>query len=198
MPADFPHWRTIYEYASGWQKSGATEDMHDELRRQCRIAAGCDLEPTAAIIDSQSVRAAETVGKGSRGYDAGKKINGRKPHIAVDTIGLLLTVLITTAGVEDRDGAKPLLWNLRKHSPRSGSPGPTAGMPASSSPGPRCRRTVRDRERLSGHHETMVHWAMTITMTRRLADRQPAVQSSATSAFQATFARSTMRRGRPS
>ena len=77
MPADFPHWRTIYDYASGWEKSGATENMHDELRRQCRIAAGRDPEPTAAIIDSQSVRAAETVGKPSRGYDAGKKINGR-------------------------------------------------------------------------------------------------------------------------
>ena len=74
MPADFPHWRTIYDYASGWEKSGATGDMHDELRRQCRIAAGRDPEPTAAIIDSQSVRAAETVGKPSRGYDAGKKI----------------------------------------------------------------------------------------------------------------------------
>ena len=74
-------------------------------------------EPTAAIIDSQSVRAAETVGKPSRGYDAGKKINGRKRHIAVDTIGLLLTVLITAAGVQDRDAARPLLWNLRSAFP---------------------------------------------------------------------------------
>jgi transposase len=116
-PADFPPWRTIYGYASGWEKTGATEAMHDELRRQCRIAAGRDPEPTAAIIDSQSVRAAETVGKGSRGYDAGKKINGRKRHIAVDTIGLLLSVLVTAAGVQDRDGARPLLWNLRKAVP---------------------------------------------------------------------------------
>ncbi len=109
--------RTIYDYASGRQKTGATETMHDELRRQCRIAAGRAPEPTAAIIDSQSVKAAETVGKPSRGYDAGKKINGRKRHIAVDTIGLLLAVLITAAGVQDRDGAKPLLWNLRKAFP---------------------------------------------------------------------------------
>ena len=49
MPADFPHWRTIYDYASGWEKTGATETMHDELRRQCRIAAGRDPVPTAAI-----------------------------------------------------------------------------------------------------------------------------------------------------
>src|SRR4029077_19646967 len=115
--ADLPHWRTTYDCASGWEKTGATENMHDELRRQCRIAAGRDPDPTAAIIDSQSVRAAETVGKDSRGYDAGKKINGRKRHIAVDTIGLLLTVLITAAGVQDRDGARPLLWNLRKACP---------------------------------------------------------------------------------
>jgi transposase len=91
--------------------------MHDELRRQCRIAAGREPEPTAAVIDSQSVRAAEVVSRASRGCDAGKKVNGRKRHIAVDTIGLLLTVLITAAGVQDRDGAKPLLWNLRRAFP---------------------------------------------------------------------------------
>ena len=62
--------------------------------------------PTAAIIDSQSVKAAEEVARTSRGYDAGKKVNGRKRHIAVDTIGLLLTVLITAAGVQDRDGGE--------------------------------------------------------------------------------------------
>jgi hypothetical protein len=53
MPSDFSHWRTIYGYASGWEETGATEDMHDELRRQRRIAAGRDPEPTGAIIDSQ-------------------------------------------------------------------------------------------------------------------------------------------------
>ena len=83
---------------------------------QCRIAAGRSPSPTAAVIDSQSVKAAETVARASRGYDAGKKINGRKRHIAVDTIGLLLTVLVTAAGVQDRDGARPLLWNLRRPS----------------------------------------------------------------------------------
>jgi transposase len=83
MPADFPHWRTIYDYASGWEKTGVTGNMHDELRRQCRIAAGRDPEPTAAIIDSQSVKAAETVGKPSRGYDAGKitAASGTSPWI---------------------------------------------------------------------------------------------------------------------
>ena len=92
--------------------------MHGNLRAQCRIADRRRPEPTAAVIDSQSVKAAETVGRTSRGYDAGKKINGRKRHIAVDTIGLLLTVLIDRrrrAG--PRQAAKPLLWNLRKAFP---------------------------------------------------------------------------------
>jgi transposase len=88
----------------GWQESGATKAMRDELRRQCRIAAGRMPEPSAAIIDSQSVKAAETVRKGGRGFDAGKKINGRKRHIAVDTIGLLLTVLITRRRARPRRG----------------------------------------------------------------------------------------------
>ena len=77
MPADFPHWRTVYGVLDGWEKSGATEAMHDGLRRQCRIAAGRTPEPTAAVIDSQSVKAAEQVAGSGRGYDAGKKINGR-------------------------------------------------------------------------------------------------------------------------
>ena len=87
--------------------------MSGELRRQCRIAAGRKPEPTAAIIDSQSVKAAETVAKASRGFDAGKKINGRKRHIAVDVMGLLLVIVVTAASVQDRDGAKALLWRLR-------------------------------------------------------------------------------------
>jgi len=114
MPCDFPPFGTVYDVLDRWEKSGATEMIHDELRRQCRIAAGHAPKPTAAIIDSQSVKAAETVARPGRGYDAGKKINGRKRHIAVDTIGLLLTVLVTAAGVQDRDGARPLLWNLRQ------------------------------------------------------------------------------------
>ena len=78
------------------------------------MAAGRDAEPTAAVIDSQSVRAAPTVPKASRGWDNAKKVNGRKRHIAVDTTGLLLEVLITPASVQDRDAARPLLFNLTR------------------------------------------------------------------------------------
>ena len=73
--------------------------------------------PTAAIIDSQSVKGSEMIGRARRGYDAGKKINGTKRHLAVDVMGLLLTVLVTAASVQDRDAARPLLWNLRRAFP---------------------------------------------------------------------------------
>jgi transposase len=117
LPADFPPAGTVYWWADKWQADGCTERMHDDLRARIRLAAGRKAAPTAAIIDSQSVRAAEEVARSSRGYDAGKKVAGRKRHIAVDTIGLLLTVLVTAASVQDRDAARPLLWNLRKAFP---------------------------------------------------------------------------------
>ena len=112
MPADLPHWRTAYHYVRSWQASGATRRMHDELREQVRVLAGRRPQPTAAIIDSQSVKAADTVAKASRGYDAGKKIEGRKRHLAVDVMGLILVIVVTAASVQDRDGARPLLWRL--------------------------------------------------------------------------------------
>jgi transposase len=113
LPADFPPAGTVYYWAAKWQADGSTEAMHSQLRDQVRQVAGRKTAPTAAIIDSQSVKAAEEVARTSRGYDAGKKINGRKRHIAVDVMGLLLTVLITAASIQDRDAAKPLLWNLK-------------------------------------------------------------------------------------
>jgi len=118
LPADFPPAWTVYYWAAKWQADGSTETMHGRLRDRVRQVAGRKTAPTAAIIDSQSVKAAEEVARASRGYDAGKKINGRKRHIAVDVTGLLLTVLVTAASVQDRDAAKPLLWNLRKAFPK--------------------------------------------------------------------------------
>jgi transposase len=112
LPADFPPWSTVYNYFAAWEAAGITQDMLDGLRDRVRIAEGRTAAPSAAVIDSASVKAAETVGKPSRGYDAGKKINGRKRHIAVDTLGLLLCVLVTAASVQDRDGARPLLHRL--------------------------------------------------------------------------------------
>ena len=85
LPADFPPWSTVYNHFATWEKAGLTQQVLDDLRDRVRVAEGRATEPSAAIIDSQSVKAAATVGATSRGYDAGKKINGRKRHIAVDS-----------------------------------------------------------------------------------------------------------------
>jgi transposase len=114
LPADFPPWRTVYGIYQRWNATGATAALHDALRAAARQAAGRAAEPTAAVIDSQSVRAAATVPKASRGWDNAKKVNGRKRHIVVDTTGLLLEVLATPASVQDRDAARPLLFNLHR------------------------------------------------------------------------------------
>ena len=114
LPADFPPWRTVYGYFAAWRDDGTLARLHDGLRAQVRAAAGRDTEPTAAVIDSQSVRAADTVPKATRGWDNAKKVNGGKRHIAVDTMGLLLAVVITAACVQDRDAARPPLWNLHR------------------------------------------------------------------------------------
>jgi transposase len=114
LPKDFPPWRTVYSYFAAWRDNGILQRLHDRLRDQVRIAAGRDPRPTAAVIDSQSVTAADTVPKASRGWDNAKKVNGRKRHIAVDTAGLVLAVVITAASVQDRDAARPLLWNLSR------------------------------------------------------------------------------------
>jgi len=114
LPTDFPPWRTVYGYFAAWRDNGVLHRIHDQLRAAARTAAGRDPCPTAAVIDSQSVRAADTVPKASQGWDNAKKVNGRKRHIAVDTAGLVLAVVVTAASVQDRDAAKPLLWNLAR------------------------------------------------------------------------------------
>lgn len=118
LPADFPPWQTVYRYLASWEKHGITQRVLDSLRDRVRLEAGRAAEPSAAVIDSQSVKAAEEASKASRGFDAGKKINGRKRHIGVDTLGLLLIVIVTAASVQDRDGGKPLLNKLSRHCQR--------------------------------------------------------------------------------
>ena len=102
LPAGFPPAGTACWRADKWQADGSAERMHDDLRDRVRAAAGRKAAPTAAIIDSQSVKGSEMIARARRGYDAGKKINGTKRHLAVDTIGLLLAVLVTAASVQDR------------------------------------------------------------------------------------------------
>jgi transposase len=109
LPADFPPWQTVYWYFIRWEQAKVTEKVLPVVREQLRLAEGRDPEPSAGLIDSQSVKGADTVGRESRGYDAGKKVNGRKRFIVTDTLGLLLTVMVCTAGRQDRDGAKAVL-----------------------------------------------------------------------------------------
>jgi transposase len=112
LPADFPPWSTVYNYFAAWEAAGTTQNVLDCLRDRVRVRQGRSASPSAAVIDSASVKAAETVGAASRGYDAGKKINGRKRHVAVDTLGLLLCVIVTAGSVQDRDAAPKLLQQL--------------------------------------------------------------------------------------
>ncbi|MFH8836317.1 IS5 family transposase [Streptomyces sp. NPDC017868] len=113
LPADFPKGRAVYRFFRRWRDNDFIKELYGRLRTLLRALSGKKPEPTAAIIDSQSVKADATVGATTRGYDAGKKTNGRKRHIAVDTLGLLLTVLVTAASVKDNDVGRDLLEQLR-------------------------------------------------------------------------------------
>lgn len=109
MPGDFPPWDRVYAFFRRWRDHGLVKEFHDRLRRKVREQAGRDPEPSAGVIDSQSVKADAVVGADSRGFDGGKLINGRKRHAVVDTLGLLLGVMVTAADVGDRAAAQVLL-----------------------------------------------------------------------------------------
>lgn len=109
LPADYPPWQTVYWHFARWEKDGVTRAVHDALRSRLRADEGRSPEPTAGIMDSQSVKAADTVGRDSRGYDKFKNTNGRTRFVLTDTIGLLLAVLVTSAGVHDTAGGRKLL-----------------------------------------------------------------------------------------
>jgi putative transposase len=106
LPHDLLPKSTVYDYFAAWRDDGNWQRMMDALRAQVRIKAGREATPSAASIDSQTVKTTEQGGE--HGYDGGKKINGRKRHILVDTMGLLLTVLVTTAALDD-GAAAPLV-----------------------------------------------------------------------------------------
>jgi len=116
VPTDFASWGTVYHYFRLWKCNGLWIRIHTHLREHARLLDGRKRQPSAAIIDSQSVKSTEC--SDQRGYDAGKKVNGRKPHILVDTLGLLLMVRVLPANLQDRDGARQLLAAFFGQSPR--------------------------------------------------------------------------------
>ncbi|MGW1109276.1 IS5 family transposase [Streptomyces sp. NPDC002540] len=105
MPADFPPWDRVYAFFRRWRDHVLVKEFHDRLRARVRETLGRDAEPSAGVIDSQSVKADAVVGVDSRGFDGGKLVNGRKRHVVVDTLGLLLGVMVTG----DRAAAHVLL-----------------------------------------------------------------------------------------
>lgn len=109
IPGDFPPWDRVYAFFRRWRDHDLVKEFHDRLRRRVREQAGRDPEPSAGVIDSQSVKADAVVGADSRGFDGGKLINGRKRHAVVDTLGLLLAVMVTAADIGDRAAAQVLL-----------------------------------------------------------------------------------------
>jgi len=112
LPQDFPCWKTVYSYYWRWCQAGIWQQLHQALYPQTRLHEGRHPEPTAAILDSQSVKTCES--GGPCGYDAAKKVKGRKRHLLVDVLGLLVTASVHTADIQDRQGGIAVLATAYK------------------------------------------------------------------------------------
>jgi putative transposase len=110
LPLEYPKWASVYHYFRVWRQDGTWQRLHDRLRHRLRQRVGRHPHPTAGSLDSQSIKRSAIPGE--HGYDAGKRIDGRKRHLVVDTMGLVLAVLVTSASVSDALGAQLVLARL--------------------------------------------------------------------------------------
>ena len=190
LPKDFGPWPTVHDYYRRWRRQGIWEQLNHTLREQVRVTAGKTAAPSAAIIDSQTIKTGDQAC--ASGYDAGTKIEGRKRHVVVDTLGLLLWVIVGPANVQDRDGARPLLQaviqrfsTLRKIWADSGYAGALVHWFQAQVGTHDCvLEIVRRLEGVSGFHILPKRWIVERTLgwwvkSRRLArDYETSTQSS--------------------
>ena len=190
LPKEFGPWSTVHDYYRRWRQQGVWEQVHHTLRQKVRVAAGKTDQPSGAILDSQTIKTGDQAC--ASGYDAGKKIEGRKRHVVVDTLGLLLRVIVGPASVQDRDRARPVLQavllgftGLRKIWADSGYAGALVQwFQAQAGPRDCVLEIVRRLEGVSGFHVLPKRWIVERTLgwlvkSRRLArDYETATQSS--------------------
>jgi putative transposase len=115
LPLDYPKWQLVYYYFRRWTVEGLVQEIHDFLRTVCRKSAGRKASPSLGLLDSQSVKTSCITKE--KGYDAGKKVSGRKRHIITDTMGLILAIVVHSADIQDRVGAKLVLQEMQHKHP---------------------------------------------------------------------------------